>query len=113
GAIGLITASLEVPMPYTFPVQLHGTKGAFRDGRLYSTAKFPGQTDWITIPSIAPDSGDVAHHPFQGEIDHFVACIRSGVESHCNLDDAVKTHEVCLAIDQSAATGRPVRLPLP
>lgn len=112
GAVGVVTASFEVPVPYTFPIQLHGTRGAFRDGRLYSKAKFPGQTDWIEIPSIAPDNGDVAHHPFQGQIDHFVECVRSGSESHCNLDDAAKTHEVCLAIDRSAAEGRPVRLPL-
>jgi UDP-N-acetyl-2-amino-2-deoxyglucuronate dehydrogenase len=113
GGIGVISASFEVPVPYTFPVQLHGTKGAFRDGRLFSRSSFPGQTGWITIPSIAPDSGDVSHHPFQGEVDHLVECIQTGTESHCNLADAVKTHEVCLAIDQSAAEGRPVRLPLP
>ena len=113
GGIGLISTSFEVPVPYTFPIHLDGTLGAIRDGKLYSKTKFPGQTDWITIPSIAPDSGDVAHHPFQGEIDHLVDCIRNGVESHCNLADAVKTHEVCLALDQSAAEGgRPVRLPL-
>ncbi len=111
GGVGLISSSFEVPAPYVFPVALHGTRGALRDGRLYSKAKFPGQTDWLTIPSIAPDSGDVAHHPFQAEIDHLVSCIVEGVESHCNLADAVKTHEVCLAIDQSAAEGRPVRLP--
>jgi UDP-N-acetyl-2-amino-2-deoxyglucuronate dehydrogenase len=112
GGIGLVSASFEVPAPYTFPLQIHGSKGAFRDGKLYSRAKFPGQTDWLTIPSIAPESGDVAHHPFQGEVDHFVECIRSGTESHCNLEDAARTHEVCLAIDRSAAEGRAVRLPL-
>lgn len=112
GGVGLISASFEVPAPYTFPIALHGSRGAFRDGRLYAKSTFPGQTDWVTIPSIAPDSGDVAHHPFQGEIDHLVDCILSDVESHCNLADAVKTHEVCLAIDQSVASGRPVRLPL-
>ena len=112
GGVGVVAASFEVPMPYTFPVQLHGTEGAFRDGRLYSTARFPGPTDGIRIPSVGPDSGDVTHHPFQGEVDRFVACVRDGRESHCNLDDAVKTHEVCLAIDRSAAGGQPVRLPL-
>jgi len=113
GGVGLISSSFEVPSPYTFPIALHGSRGAFRDGRLYSKTKFPGQTDWISIPSIAPDNGDVAHHPFQGQIDHLVDCILTGTESHCNLADAVKTHEACLAIDQSAAEGRPVRLPAP
>jgi predicted dehydrogenase len=112
GAIGKIGASFEIPMPYVFNVELHGSEGAIRNEKLYSRRKFPGQMDFITIPTVMPDSGDVTHHPFQGEIDHFVECIRSGKESHVNLEDAVKTHEACLAIDQSAATGQPVRLPL-
>jgi hypothetical protein len=32
-----------------------------------------------------PDSGEVPHHPFQGEIDHFVDCILQNEESHVNL----------------------------
>ena len=113
GGVAVLTSSFEVPAPYTFPVQLHGTKGAFRDGRLYAKGTFPGQTNWIAIPSIAPDSGDVAYFPFGDLADHFVECIRTGEESHCNLEDAAKTHEVCLAIDRSAAQGgQPVDLPL-
>ena len=59
-----------------------------------------------------PDSSDVEHHPFQGQIDHFVECLRGGVESHCNLDDAIQTHEVVFAALECYKTGRPVRLPL-
>jgi len=54
----------------------------------------------------------VTHHPFVGEVNHFLDCIRSDRESHCNIADAVKTHEICLAGDASAREGRPVRLPL-
>jgi len=43
----------------------------------------------------------------------FVDCIREGRESHCNIADAYRTHEVCMAIDRSIAEGgRPVKLPL-
>ena len=60
-----------------------------------------------------PDSGDVHHHPFDAQINHFVDCIRQGRESHCSVADAYHTHEVCLAVDRSvAAGGTPVRLPL-
>jgi predicted dehydrogenase len=113
GGVAVLTSSFEVPIPYTFPVALHGTRGAFRDGRLYSTAKLPGQTDWATIPTLSLGSADVSFFPFGELVDHFVECIRTGVESHCNLEDAAQTHEVCLAADRSAATGgRPVSLPL-
>ena len=74
-----------------------------------------GKTTTIRMLStvLLPDSGDVEHHEFQQEIDHFVDCILNDVESHVNLADAVKTHQVCLAIDQSAAAGgKPVKLPL-
>jgi predicted dehydrogenase len=46
-------------------------------------------------------------------MNHFVDCILAGRESHCNVADTVKTHEICLAADLSAAEGRPVKLPLP
>jgi predicted dehydrogenase len=113
GGLATLASTFEAPMPYTFPVRLHGTRGAFRDGRLYARETFPGQTDWITVPSVAPDNADVALFPFGDLADHFVECIRQGVESHCNLEDAARTHELCLAIDRSAAAGgRPVSLPL-
>ncbi len=113
GGVAVLASSFEVPMPYTLPVQLHGTKGAFRDGRLYSKEKLPGQSDWMTVPTLGLGSADVSFFPFGELVDHFVECILSGAESHCNLEDAAKTHEVCLAADRSAAEGgRPVRLPL-
>ena len=72
----------------------------------------PGQTDFATIPTILPDSGDVTHHPFQGEIDHLVDCILNDKESSANVEDGVKTHEICLAAEISAREGGSVKLPL-
>lgn len=111
GAIAKVSACVEARVPYVFNVDLLGEDGSMRGNRVYSK-KLPGQTDWATVPTIMPDSGDVSHHPFQGEIDHFVDCIIDDVESPLNLEDGVKTAEVCLAADMSAAEGRPVRLPL-
>ncbi|MBM3211133.1 Gfo/Idh/MocA family oxidoreductase [Candidatus Poribacteria bacterium] len=113
GAIGKVGCSFEIDMPYVFNVFVHGTKGSVRNEKLYCLSKFPGQKGFITIPTIMPDSGDVSHHPFQGEIDHLVDCILKNEESHVNLDDAIKTHEVALAIDMSAEQGgKPIKLPL-
>ena len=73
----------------------------------------PGQTGWATLPTVMPDSGDVHHHPFDSEINELVDCIRAGRETSCNVADGYKTHELCMAIDRSAADGgRPVKLPL-
>lgn len=111
GAMGKVATSIESVAPYTFPIVLMGNGGTIRDNRLF-TNRWPGQTGWATIPTILPDSGAVDQHPFVPQIAHFVECIQAGVESHCNVADAVKTHEICLAAEISRIEGRPVSLPL-
>ncbi len=113
GTIGKTSALFDCEMPYSLNIDLAGTEGTIRDNRLWSKRLFPGQTGWTTIPTILPTTADVSHHPFDAEINHFVECMREGRESHCNIADAYRTHELCLAIDRSIAEGgRPVRLPL-
>lgn len=112
GAIGKLSTSFECQMPYNFNIDILGDQGSVRGNRLYSKKLMPGQMDFATIPTILPDSGDVSHHPFQGEMDHFIDCILNDTESHCNLADAVNTHETCLAIDRSVESGGAVKLPL-
>jgi predicted dehydrogenase len=113
GAIAATSALFDCEMPYQFNIDLVGTEGTLRDNRVWSKTLTPGQTGWTTMNTIALDSGDVHHHPFDAQIDHFVDCILQDRESHCNIADAYRSHELCLAIDRSLASGgRPVRLPL-
>jgi predicted dehydrogenase len=112
GTMGKVATSIEYIAPYSFPIVLMGNEGTIRDNRLF-TKRWPGQTGWATIPTILPDSGAVTHHPFIPQMEHFVDCILNGTESHCNVADAVKTHEICIAADISKAEHRPVSLPIP
>ncbi len=112
GTLGKVASILDCVMPYQFNIDVIGTKGTLRDNRVWSPELFPGQTDWATIPTVLPNSGDVAHHPFSGQIEALVAAILDGVPCLPDLDDAVKTHEAVFAADRSAATGAPVQLPL-
>jgi len=113
GMLGKTSTLFDCEMPYQFNLDLAGTEGAIRDNRVWSKKLFPGQTAWATVPTILPDSADVFHHPFDGEINHFVDCILHDRESHCNIADAYLTHELCMAIDRSLRErGRPVKLPL-
>ena len=113
GTIGKTSALFDAEMPYCFNIDLAGTEGTLRDNRIWSRRLFPGQTCWTTMQTILPDSGAVEHHPFDAQMNHLVECILEGKESHCNVADAYKTHEVCIAIDRSIAQhGRPVKLPL-
>ena len=111
GVLGKVSVNFECIQPYMFPLEVYGDAGTIRSNRIWSH-KFPGQTDWVELPAILPDSADVSHHPFQGQIDHFVECIRSDTESHCNLADAALTHEVVFAAMECYRTGRPASLPL-
>lgn len=113
GAIGKTSALFDADMPYQFNIDLAGSEGTLRDNRIWSKKLLPGQTGWTTMQTILPDSGAVEHHPFDAEVNHLVDCIRENRESHCNIADAYRTHEVCMAIDRSIAEGgRPVKLPL-
>lgn len=111
GAVAKVSSNWDCVMPYRFPIEIFGDQGTIKDNRVYSR-KFPGQTDFITIPTILPDSGEVTHHPFQPEINHLIDCIKSGRESHCSLEDSINTHEACIAANMSAATGKTIELPL-
>jgi predicted dehydrogenase len=109
GAVGKLSASLDgLHFPYQLNIDLLGTEGAIRDNRVYSKGLFPVQTDWITLASPTPNSGAVTHHPFQEEIDNLVANIYEDVPVLSDVLDACNSVEVVIAIEESAATGKPV-----
>jgi predicted dehydrogenase len=135
GALGHVTSTTDFMLPYTFGVELMGDKATLRDnliawkeepmdlGALRAANPFPdvklvegrygSESPAIRIEALMPDSADVSHHPFQGEIDELVDAVRAGRETHLSVFDAQKTMEVCLAADLSAERdGKPVRLPL-
>ena len=112
GTLGKTASILDCVMPYQFNVDIIGTKGTLRDNQVWSPELFPGQEDWVSIPTVLPNSGDVTHHPFNGQIEALAAAILDGTPCLPDLDDAIKTHELLFAADRSAATGKPVKLPL-
>lgn len=133
--LGQVVSSTDFQLPYTFGVELMGTRATLRDDLIiwkdepisiealrtanpYSDvrlheARYGSESPAIRIEAIMPDSADVSHHPFQGEMDELVDCIREKRESHLNVHDAQKTMEVCIAADLSAERGgKAVKLPL-
>lgn len=109
GGIAKVSSSLECKTPYKFNIHLLGEKGSVMNNQLF-THKLPGQRDYATIPTILPDSGDVTHHPFGDEIADFIAALQGGTKTKCEWSDAFRSMDVCFAIDEAAAAGRPVRL---
>lgn len=108
GAIGRVSACLDMVGPYQFNIELLGDRGTVRDSRFWSRALTPAQSDFSHIPCVLPNSGDVAHHPFQNELDHFARCILEGRDCRPNIADGIATVRACLALDEAAQTGRVV-----
>ena len=110
-SIGKLSVSLDgLCFPYQFNIDLLGTEGAIRDNRIYSKILFPEQTDFITLSSDTPNSGAVDHHPFQQEIDNLTDHILHDTPILSDLADACNSMEIVLAIEESAATGKPVKI---
>jgi len=108
GKIGRSTTTFDAKMPYRFNIGIYGTEGTLRNNEIFAPKLFPGQNDFMKIPCILPDSGDVSHHPFQGEVSRFLDCIINDQRPFPDLDDAAMTQAVCFAADRSAESGRPV-----
>ncbi len=134
-ALGHVSSSTDFMLPYTFQVELMGDRATLRQhllqwveapvdlAALSAANPFPdvdlrAATDAAGRPAIQidctmPESVDVSNHPFQAEIDEFVACVLEGRETSISIFEAQKTMEVCLAADRSAELGgRQVALPL-
>ena len=134
-ALGHVTSSTDFMLPYAFQVELMGARATLRQDLLqwldapidldhlaaanpFSDVRLAAATDASGRPAIRivctmPDTADVAHHPFQAEIDDLVASVLEGRDTAIDVFDAQKTMEVCLAADRSAECGgAPVALPL-
>jgi len=111
GGVGKLSALLDGDTPYRFNCRLFGTNGSIQNNEVYSSQKYPGARDYWTFPTITPNSGDVSHHPFKAQIEHFIACIENNVESHASIFDSYKSMAICFAIDESVAKGgQPVKV---
>jgi predicted dehydrogenase len=133
--LGQIVSSTDFQMPYALGVEMMGDRATLRDdvilwnesaidldelrhacpiaGVTFSEGQTATGAAAIRIEAEMPGSADVRHHPFQGEVDELIACIREKRETHLNVHDAQRTMEICIAADRSAERGgRPVRLPL-
>ncbi|MFQ6036819.1 MAG: Gfo/Idh/MocA family protein, partial [Sedimentisphaerales bacterium] len=94
GKIGRSTTTFDAQMPYRFNIGIYGTEGSLRNDELFAPKLFPGQDNFLKIPCILPDSADVAHHPFEGEVSHFLDCIIEDKRPYPDLDDAARTQAV-------------------
>ena len=111
GRIGKCAAIVDCLQPYYFHTHLVGSEGSLLDNKFHSMKLHTNRHVWSTLAMKMLDSGDVADHPYQTQFDKFFESISAGVETPLtSLADAMKSHQVIFAADQSAATRKPVRL---
>jgi predicted dehydrogenase len=111
GAIGKVATSIECRQPYTFPVLLQGERGSILGDKV-SSLDWPGLEpgQWATLPTAMPDSGDVSDHPYLGQLQFFIDCIRTGKRPHNDLQSCAHVHEVMFAIQDSLSQKRAIDL---
>jgi predicted dehydrogenase len=112
GAIGKVATSIECRQPYLFPVLFQGDKGTIWNDQV-STTDWPGtpKDKWAKIPAALPDSGDVNDHPYTGQLQYFVDCLRGGERPHNDLKASAHVHEVIFAINEAMKSKRTVKVP--
>jgi predicted dehydrogenase len=113
GATGKLLCTYDARNPYIFDINIYGDKGSIRKNLIYCKDTFPGQVDWISIPSVLPDTENVEHHPFPQMVDYFVDCIRNDVKAVPSMEEGMQVFEIIEAAERSADQGgKPIRLPL-
>ncbi|HUT34671.1 MAG TPA: Gfo/Idh/MocA family oxidoreductase [Planctomycetota bacterium] len=108
GRIGKVATDAESAVPYTFRLHLHGTKGGIHQA-LYHTPDLPPR-QWAKQEGQYPDDWQVAEHPFPAEVSYFLDCVESGGDSDLSFARAAKAYHLVFAIEESARTGKPVRV---
>jgi predicted dehydrogenase len=110
GRIGKTASVIDCLQPYYFHTHLIGSKGSILDNKVH----FDGvdglnRSKWSELSFGLVDSGDVADHPYQNQFARFFEAIGTGeVMPQTGLREALRTHQVIFAADESAKTGLPV-----
>jgi predicted dehydrogenase len=104
GRVGKVASVIDCLQPYYFHVHLVGSEGTLLDNKFYST-HFAGldKHKWSELSMKMLDSGDVSDHPYQTQFETFFTALDAGHEMPLtSLADALRTHQVIFAADQSA-----------
>ena len=104
GRVGKVASIIDCLQPYYFHVHLVGSEGSLLDNKFHST-KLGGldKSKWSELSMKLLDSGDVSDHPYQNQFEAFFSALAQGRDMPLtSLADALQTHEVIFAADQSA-----------
>jgi len=111
GALGKCAAVVDCLQPYYFHTHLVGSEGSVLDNKFHSMKLKTNKHAWSSLAMKLLDSGDVSDHPYQTQFEAFFNALDKGKEMPLtSFADAARSHEIIFAADQSAATGRTVKV---
>ena len=111
GAVGKCAAVVDCLQPYYFHTHLVGSEGSLLDNKFHSMKLKTNKNAWSGLAMKLLDSGDVSDHPYQTQFEAFFNALDKGREMPLtSFADAASSHEIIFAADQSAGTGRPVKV---
>ncbi|MCK9411113.1 MAG: Gfo/Idh/MocA family oxidoreductase [Prolixibacteraceae bacterium] len=105
GSVGKVASVIDCLQPYYFHVHLVGSEGSLLDNKFYSTQlKGLNKGKWSELSMKMLDSGDVSDHPYQLQFETFFQSLAEGKEMPLtNLAEALHTHKIMFAADNSAS----------
>ena len=112
GRVGKCAAVVDCFQPYYFHTHLVGSHGSLLDNKFHST-RINGlnKNQWSTLSMKLLDSGDVSDHPYLTQFQAFFDSLDAGKDMPLtSLADAMHTHRVIFAADESARTNKPVKI---
>lgn len=112
GKVGKTASVIDCYQPYYFHTHLVGSKGSLLDNKAhFHNPEDPNKKEWEKLAFDLVDSGDVSDHPYQTQFEAFFKSLQAGEPMPLTgLRQAIRTHEVLFAADQSAATGKTVKI---
>jgi predicted dehydrogenase len=104
GRVGKVASVIDCLQPYYFHVHLVGSEGSLLDNKFH-TSQLGGlnKSKWSDLSMKLLDSGDVSDHPYQTQFESFFNALDRGMDMPLtSLSQAMRTHEIIFAADNSA-----------
>jgi len=110
GVIGKVMVSVGCVRPYTMRSVFYGTEGTIVCDNTSPEIQLCSQRNLTGAPAFSTFPVNIASHNVGAEINEFVDAIVNNRPVVTNVMEGVKTVATCIAIAESARTGKPVRL---
>jgi UDP-N-acetylglucosamine 3-dehydrogenase len=109
GVLGKVMVSIGCIRPYTMRSVFYGTEGTIICDNTSSEIQMCSQKNLTGAPAFTTLPVNIANHNVSAEINELVDCILNDKPVATNVYEGAKTVATCMAVVESARTGKSVR----